>query len=372
MNIFDALNIFYREDVISDFLKECFLDSRACLNHFLSYAGLAVTQDYEIKNRVGLGRTIGTPDMIIVENHPVVPKVIVIENKLGTGEGIDQTRRYGSKPAKASMLKRLQLENAEFHYIFLTLDPTAKALNRAFTHIDYQVFLKGAYQLKNTVLTQILNDFKEKLDMFYRPLETPVLSLGESNELDNMQRMICWQSLLFNLFDENNQFEYVWGEVGGSGRNNFLFMVTKPDWKHEKEFSKTGLEQTFFIHIDVYINMLDNRENIIKAIGVRFETHPYVPHSKIKDDPYYHDFISKKNEFAETLFSLLKNTLPGARMGNSKLLVLSVPLKETEIKNNLEEYKINVLLIAKAVNVAIKRLGYHNGHSRRYEYLMEK
>lgn len=35
MNTIDALNIFYREDVISDLLKSCFEDSPAFLKQFL-------------------------------------------------------------------------------------------------------------------------------------------------------------------------------------------------------------------------------------------------------------------------------------------------------------------------------------------------
>ena len=40
-------------------------------------------------NRLGLGKPIGTPDIVIYETDKQVPKIIVIENKLGTGEGIE-------------------------------------------------------------------------------------------------------------------------------------------------------------------------------------------------------------------------------------------------------------------------------------------
>lgn len=112
MNIFEALNIFYREDVISDFLKNCFEDSRHFLNKFLKSADIQIDDNYNYKviNRMGLGKTIGTPDIVIYETEKQIPKIIVIENKLGTGEGIEQTIRYESKMAQERILRRLNLE----------------------------------------------------------------------------------------------------------------------------------------------------------------------------------------------------------------------------------------------------------------------
>lgn len=56
-----------------------------------------------------------------------MPKIIIIENKLGTGEGIQQTLRYESELAQQRILGKLNLEAAEFHFIFLTLDTTIAA-----------------------------------------------------------------------------------------------------------------------------------------------------------------------------------------------------------------------------------------------------
>jgi hypothetical protein len=44
MNIIDALNIFYREDTISDFLINCFKDSDAFLIRFLKEAKIHVEE----------------------------------------------------------------------------------------------------------------------------------------------------------------------------------------------------------------------------------------------------------------------------------------------------------------------------------------
>jgi hypothetical protein len=84
MNIFDALNIFYREDTVSDFLINCFKDSQKFLIRFLNEANISVREDTDfcIDTRVGLGEKIGTPDIIIRALRNCGMKFIIVENKI--------------------------------------------------------------------------------------------------------------------------------------------------------------------------------------------------------------------------------------------------------------------------------------------------
>lgn len=95
MNIIDALNIFYREDTISDFLINCFKDSDEFLIRFLKEAKIHVEEHtaFYIDTRVGLGENIGTPDLVIRALTKSNLKFIIVENKMGAAEGHEQTNR---------------------------------------------------------------------------------------------------------------------------------------------------------------------------------------------------------------------------------------------------------------------------------------
>jgi len=191
MNIFNALNIFYREDVITDFLKNCFEDSPAFLQQFLQSAHLdiLVTQDVTIYNRKGLGKHIGTPDMIIVikgvEDH-----VVIVENKLGAAEGNTQTERYYTEAAlhKIANLFKLNQTNTQFHFIYLTLDTTVTPREMRYEQVFYKQFLHGEWPLHNATLNMIFKDFQQALQQFYAPLENPEQTLSTNVSLIKHRR----------------------------------------------------------------------------------------------------------------------------------------------------------------------------------------
>lgn len=173
MNIIDALNIFYREDVITDLLKNCFEDSELFLRKFLKSANIVLPDEtkFMVQNRIGLGKNIGTPDMVIVGQTENENYIIIIENKLGAAEGNKQTERYVSEQAKLMISKRLNLMNPQFYFIYLTLDTTVTPRNLAFIPMYYKMFLQQDWILNDAPLTLIFNDFREKLKGFYEPLE---------------------------------------------------------------------------------------------------------------------------------------------------------------------------------------------------------
>lgn len=352
MNTFDALNIFYREDVISDFLKNCFEDSRHFLNQFLQAADLKIDNNYNYKviNRLGLGKKVGTPDMVIYETDKQVPQIIIIENKLGTGEGIEQTLRYESAQAQEGVLNKLNFTAAEFHFIFLTLDTTVLPNSSKFKSIHYSTFLNHNLSVNNASLNRLLEDFKEKLNEFYTPLQNPVKALTNSIPLDRVQQKICWQSILMERFKNNTTLEISWGEAGGAGRNNFIFLISKPNWKSDKTFEKTGLGSTFYIHVDTYINLLSENGSTVKDIGIRFETNPYRPHRQLKDRPGYDKFISSKNQFAHALNEKLKTVIPETKARRTSLLTAVVPVEQSGLEASVNDYYEKVKLIERVID----------------------
>lgn len=352
MNVFDALNIFYREDVISDFLKSCFEDSRHFLNQFLEAVNIKIDNNYNYKviNRLGLGKSIGTPDMVIYETEKQVPKIIVIENKLGTGEGLQQTMRYESEIAQERILRKLNFEAAEFHFIFLTLDTTVLPGSSKFISVNYSSFLNNYISVNDASLNRLLKDFKEKLIEFYTPLKNPLRVLAEGTPIDTVQQKICWQNILIEKFKNESHLDISWGEVGGAGRNNFLFLISKPNWQSANSFEVTGLENTFYIHVDTYINLIGEGGNTVKDIGIRFETNPYKPKKQIENIEGYDKFIENKHRFSQVLNEKLQQIIPGTKEKKTSLLIAAVPVSQNSLEDSVDDYYKKVKLIEAVID----------------------
>lgn len=340
LNIFDALNIFHKEDTISDFLVSCFKNSFQFLIQFLKTADIHVHEDmiFRIDTRIGLGKSIGTPDIVIRAELDSTMKFIIIENKMGAAEGYEQTNRYESTEARTRIASRygVKVENIDFYFIFLALDTIAKPKNSQFTFLNYHIFLNIIWTLNDTKLQILFAEFKEKLADFYEPINRPYETLESKASIDSLQRKICWQMILTEQFSSEQNLVLDWAEVGGSGRNNFLFLITKPAWKSRLPFLQVGLSQTFYIHVDTYINLLDDGKSIVEEIGVRFESFPYRPHSQIKKETGYDDFIANKNSFGERLLEKSKKNDLIAKSRNTKLLVMTLPIKAPTIHETVQ------------------------------------
>lgn len=358
MNIIDALNIFYREDVISDLLKSCFDNSELFLRQFLKGANIALPTEtkFTVQNRVGLGKNIGTPDMVIVGQTENKDYIIIVENKLGAAEGNEQTERYVSDQAKLMIAQRLNLTNPKFYFIYLTLDTTVTPRNSTFIPVYYKIFLQQDWILYDATLKQVFTDFREKLKEFYEPLDEPKQALTSNISLDSTQKMICWQSILFAEFSSMEQFDLDWGPVGGSGRRNFLFRLEKKEWQSEQKFTETGLASTYRVHIDTFINLLSNKTDYISEISVRFETNPYIRHKDILNDDGYENFIRNKELFAGYLNQQLLSLKIGAKKRNHKLQVMTIPVKNEDLELAITDYKSKVVILEKAIDQAMKEL----------------
>ncbi|WP_173918154.1 PD-(D/E)XK nuclease family protein [Halobacillus sp. Marseille-Q1614] len=341
MNIFEALNVFYREDTISDFLMNCFKSSNEFLKRFLNEAKIPIKENasFHIDVRVGLGKNIGTPDLVIRVITKDKVEFIIIENKMAASEGNEQTNRYESCGARSEIAKKYKVskEECKFHFIFLALDTTVQPKNSTFKFLTYRIFLQGNWLLHNETLKQLFKDFQTKLHHFYVPLNHPCESLN-SIELDRNQRKIGWQTILFEAFKFNKELILDWGVTGGAGRSNFLFLISKQHWKSNKPYQETGLAQTFYVHVDTYVNLLNQHSNI-KEIGVRFETSPYAPHRKISKLAEYDKFIENKNEFGQRLYEKARKQGLSVKRKNSKLLVMSLPIEALTIRETVQDIK---------------------------------
>lgn len=179
MNTFTLLGSFYREDVVTDFLASLINTEKRFSDWFMkNVCDTYLSKDEEVEacTRVGLGKGIGTPDLIIEKKiGSVTNMIIVIENKLRALEGVEQTNRYASEEGKKALIKELEVNySVPFKFLFLTLDPYTSASNNEFQKKDYTAFLDVDWSgyVRHPVAEQVLRDYSELLEEFYQPFST--------------------------------------------------------------------------------------------------------------------------------------------------------------------------------------------------------
>jgi hypothetical protein len=86
------------------------------------------------QTRIGLGKGIGTPDLVIERKVDSGTNLImIIENKLGSLEGTEQTNRYASSEGKEKLYSLLKVERSvPIPFLFLTLGPYTPAESPSF------------------------------------------------------------------------------------------------------------------------------------------------------------------------------------------------------------------------------------------------
>jgi len=359
MNIIKTLNLFYKEDIISDLLVSCLNDNKSFITDFLKQANIDLEiYNYEIQTRISLGKGIGVPDIVIYIKASDGEHIVVIENKLGADEGYSQTERYATKIARKKLKDRFKTQNAHFHYIYLALDTTSNPTYSEYKIVNYNTFLNRKWKINNEKLKVIFKDFIECLNDFYEPLKSPLKSI-ENDKLESIQKIICWYSVLNNITKNYQNLIIVSGKVGGSGRLNFLYRIDKDSWKSKNVFQNTGLSKTFNIHIDTYIDLLSDNQRTLKEINVRFETNPYTPRKNIINDIQYKDFLNQKMIFSNYVSEFLSQYDLQFSIKNFALIALNIPLNQSSTQKSITDYKKKLNIIIKAVDYAVNRM-YQN------------
>lgn len=135
-----------------------------------------------------------------------------------------------------------------------------------------------------------------------------------------------------------------------------MFLVTKPTWKASSSFKDTGLANTFYVHIDTYINLLSNKNDAINKIGIRFETYPYVPHANINGLEEYTDFIANKVIFSDRLFQRVAPLIDKVKRQNNKLLVMTVPVNNTDLSISINDYREKISILENEIDFILNEL----------------
>ncbi|WP_409271513.1 PD-(D/E)XK nuclease family protein [Neobacillus sp. SCS-31] len=334
MNIIRLLNSFYREDVITDMIAYMINEDPGFAEWFTGTLCGQEQRYSKIKayTRIGLGKGIGTPDLIIESDE----YILVIENKLGALEGTDQTNRYASEEGKMRLRSAFKKpETVPIHFYFLTLDPFTPATNPDFKKLDYKKFVGVDWGsiIQDTDAVKIMSDYSALLKEFYNPLQNAALSdsIAETTrELDVLQRKLIWIHMLQQA-ELPAGMEMTFGEAGGFGRNAAVFLFSKKEWRQERFNGKVLMAQSMNLHFELAINLLAG--NTGTDFSVHYEPHPYKPKKDYERVAGYKDYENLRKEraraFHELINQLDRKTKYRLRNGSNSILKINLGKTET-------------------------------------------
>ncbi|WP_270584636.1 hypothetical protein [Bacillus smithii] len=349
MNIIQLLNCFYREDLVTDLMANLINTEKKFANWFVEHV-CQVSGSYKMVNahtRVGLGKGIGTPDLIIeLKNDSAAEKILVIENKLGALEGYEQTNRYASDQGKEKLFKALKISPVPIEFFFLTLDPFTLPKNTQFHKRDYQHFvdMKWDTLIQDPTAVLVMKDFSSYLKSFYAPILN--VDLKDQIEkattgLDSLQRKLLWIQVFQqsqSQFPESLKMHF--GEVEGYGRNSAVFLFQKEEWKQNEFNGKELQANSINIHFEVTVNLVGSSPGKVSSFSVHYEPNPYKSKKTYEGIPGYEKYTMLRSKRTKAFHQSVLNSdfSNEVSLRNGSNSILFVPLNDhTTFEGLIEE-----------------------------------
>ena len=176
-HIFDILGVGGREDSYTDLIAHAFNTSQKFRVKLIENIGINDYGDWishvrlPVSIKSDTGRKKDIPDLIF--SSKTGNKIVLIENKIFSGEGWEQTKRYSSNEFKDSLVRYLIKKNIlqngmvpNFEFFYLTLDGNNPSSSE-FIPIKYTVISEAIpHDADNSKLTLLLNELKDRIDEY--------------------------------------------------------------------------------------------------------------------------------------------------------------------------------------------------------------
>ena len=314
-HIFDILGIGSREDSYSDLIAEAFRESHEFRVRLLNQLSETYSDDWKVQVRVNVpvvipgGRKRDIPDLIFSSES--LNRIIVLENKIFSGEGWEQTIRYTEKSFKEQLAQEetIRLNNPEFSFYYLTLDGSTPASNE-FKSISYDTVILSAIppiivNSQSCKLDLLLEELRERIEE-YKNWDNPNPNEKVLDYLNNTRRLIDAKRTFFKAtqdifqFDRNNYY-YDYGVTANRGSAFIpLVLFRKTSWIGNKYVVGDAGDGGICRHIH-YEFQWDTRkdwENI--TLYLHYEMNPYHTQKEmdaIEDREFINEYILQRERF---------------------------------------------------------------------------
>lgn len=348
-DVFDILGISRKEDSYTNLVKYLFDNwngfKQKFIKKFVGDKAVYKKDEFELETRntidleieVEHSRKKIVPDMILYSKE----EIIIIENKIFSGEGYEQTNDYSSETALKKIEQKFNIKNAKFYFYFMTLDGI-EACSSKFKPIKWSDLIINCCDdtseiKKDPRLKILVDDLVQRCEQYENVLE-PADNESICTYLNKRTKFITTENLfktymLKVLKDINKKynFNYEFSTAGNMNGHVSLVYLYKNDWRGiEIEEAKQG-DSCRFIHIE--FNMPENLKEI--NLCIHYEGYPYKragEWNKLKKDEnkkkIIEDYEAKRKKFKDNIYSKLNP--------NWKRIGKCITLVETSISKQVE------------------------------------
>lgn len=352
-DIFDILGISTKEDSYTNLVKYLFDNWKDFRRKFIEKLAENSKEEFELetRNTYNLINDINIEIQVEHKRKKIVPdmilhsreEIIIIENKIFSGEGYKQTEEYSKKEYLQAIKQKFNIKNAKFNFYFMTLDGI-KAYSPNFKSIKWSELIthccNDTSEIENDERLCILVDDLVKRCEHYENLPKPENTESISTYLSKRSKFITNEKL-FKIYmtevlkDIIPKYNFYYDFSTSDNRNGHVLLVYlfKKEWRGKDiEEAKEG-DSCRFIHIE--FNMAENSNEM--NLGIHHEKAPYKTEKDWKpfkkDDKYkkiIDSYENERNTFKQNIYSKLDKNWK--RVGKCITLVETSISKQAELQ----------------------------------------
>lgn len=328
-DIFEILGINGREDSYTDLMKYCFDTWENFRIEFLKIFTKKPNKDFKLKIRkqyTDKDNLAIIPDMTLYSDD----EIIIIENKIFSGEGYEQTKKYIQY--EQDIIDILKKENNKIkakkcEYYYLTLEGK-DANSKKFHTIKWsEIITKCCVNISSISddesLKIIIKDLVARCNEYDRIEEPQNNECLEEYIKRNDNSGFITKEILFKKY-MNKLFENIINKYSGfenvvySTSNNwsgkkFIGYIYKEEWKSKLERDECTDENDDFKFIHIEFSYVEKEENL--KLGIHYEVNPYYPQKKMNqwikeselNNKIYTNYKNNRNNFKNNLYKCLND-----------------------------------------------------------------
>lgn len=349
-DILDILGVATKEETYTSLIAYALANHtafrKAAIEKFLGKP--CVSDDWKIKSELQVASCQGKdiPDIVIYSSSE--NRIIIVENKLFSAEGLDQTTRYSSSEFNDAIKNLLGLPNAGLDYIFLTLE-NRQPQSSKFKKISYSELAKVIPQssINNSKLCLLLDEFRKKVEEFDKcapPQPNQVfLDYLKSNPVAGLVSSYRKFEVACTHFSRNVGSQLGSPDIGTTSHLGSGY-IPLAVWRKEgwlgKEYSEGDRDgrKCYDIH---YEFQWDARNDTL-TLYLHYHTNPYMTQTELEqiDKDFVKSHLEGRNKFYDELRKAQKS-LPNWQLRKTILQLAYYPfdknIKYGDLGKKLEE-----------------------------------
>ena len=297
-DIFEILGINGREDSYTNLIDFAFNNSVDFRRKFCTWFMGDYSEDSKLvirssqRNLEIKGRK-DNPDMLLISNK--ANEIVLIENKVFSTEGFNQTERYSNEEFVKSVKNRFEMKDAKFDkFFYLTIDGKQPISNK-FKSVKWSTVILECcegVEFGNLRLRILMADLVAKIEHyeeFLKPLDSAKFLDYFSNNKKWIKSNRTFEKIFTDVCEKirfQYSVDYSFGSANNANGEQFLILFSTDNWVNGyiddtkmyelSESELIDLAKSRNIHIE--LNWTPSLNRI--SLYIHYETNPYLTRKK--------------------------------------------------------------------------------------------